>query len=231
MLPWSAIGEPYTPTMEAMAERMLPLIQAIQPQGPYRIAGYSSGGILAYAITHLLMGKDAYVEFLGFIDVPAPHKLTYKNQSIKLDFTAHAKAMTSEAERHKLDILIRNIDDTEFDELIKKAQGLGDYDSNADLLLDTAKWRAIYHFAQLADGYKPLRLPIQIPIYQFYATDRKNVNLPRIDIVGGWKDALPDLNIHSVSIPGEHLTMMTDVGHRKHLAETFNRALLQLNSD
>jgi amino acid adenylation domain-containing protein len=231
VLPWSAIGEPSPPTLETMAERMLPVIQTIQPNGPYRIAGYSSGGILAYAIAHSLMDKDAYVEFLGFIDVPAPRNLTYKNQNIKLDFIAHAKAMASEVDRHKLDILIRDSEDTEFEELIKKAQGLGGYDSNADILLDTAKWRAIYHFAQLAGGYKPIRLPIQIPLYQFYAADRENVNLPPIDMVGGWKNTLPDLNIHSVSIPGGHLTMMTDINHRKHLAEAFNRALLQLKGD
>ncbi|NDL62015.1 hypothetical protein [Acerihabitans arboris] len=60
----------------------------------------------------------------------------YKNQDIKLDFISHAKAMAFEAERHKLGILIRDIDDTEFEELIKKAQGLGDYDFNADLPVD-----------------------------------------------------------------------------------------------
>ncbi|MCM2448260.1 hypothetical protein HGO41_24225 [Rahnella sp. CG8] len=108
---------------------------------------------------------------------------------------------------------------------------LGGYDSNADLLLDTAKWRSIYHFAQLAGGYKPMRLPIQIPLYQFYAADCENVNLPPIDMVGGWKDALPDLDIHSVSIPGGHLSMMTDIDHRKQLAEAFNRALSKLNGD
>jgi amino acid adenylation domain-containing protein len=49
-LPWQSLEEPQLLTMQAMAAKMVTMIQAIQPEGPYRLAGYSSGGILAYAI-------------------------------------------------------------------------------------------------------------------------------------------------------------------------------------
>ena len=222
VLPWSAIGDPLPHSMEDMAERMIPLIQAIQPEGPYRIAGYSSGGILAYAIVHALMCKEASVEFLGFIDVPAPHKLVYKNLDIKPYFIEHVKAVASEAERHKFDVL--NEDD-ELAELIKKAQRLGGYDFNADISLETVKWQAIYHFSQIAGAYKPSSLPINL--YHFYAADRELSFLPSVDMVNGWRELLPDLTINSISIPGGHVSMMEDVMNRKYLAEIFSRALLQ----
>ncbi|MSU97441.1 amino acid adenylation domain-containing protein, partial [Pseudomonas mandelii] len=221
VLPWSAIGEPQPRSMEDMAERMIPLIQAIQPEGPYRIAGYSSGGILAYAIAHALMRKEASVEFLGFVDVPAPHKLLYKNRDIKQYFIEHVKAVASEVQCQKFDGM--NEAD-ELAELIKKAQDLGGYDSNADLLLETIKWQAIYHFSQIAGAYKPSPLPINL--YHFYAADRERARLPQVDMVGGWRELLPDLAISSVSIPGTHVSMMEDISHRKHLAEAFSRALL-----
>lgn len=221
VLPWSAIGDSLPRSMEDMAERMIPLIQAIQPEGPYRIAGYSSGGILAYAIAHALMCKEASVEFLGFIDVPAPHKLLYANQDIKNYFIKHLKAVSPEAERHKLDILNEG---DEFAELIKKAQDFGGYDLNADISLEIVKWKAIYHFSQIAGAYNPS--PLQVNLHHFYAADREHPPLPQLDMVGGWKELLPDLVISSVSIPGGHVSMMEDVSNRKHLAEALNRALL-----
>jgi thioesterase domain-containing protein len=222
VLPWSAIGEPFPHSMEVMAERMVPLIQAIQPEGPYRIAGYSSGGILAYAIAHALMCKDASIEFLGFIDVPAPHKLLYKNQDINHYFIEHVKAVASEAESHEFDILSES---DEFGELIKKAQNLKGYDLKAGVSLETVKWQAIYQFSQIAGAYKPL--PLAINLYHFYAADRGPASLTQVDMVDGWRERLPDLAIRSISVPGGHLSMMADASNRKHLAEAFNRALFQ----
>ena len=221
VLPWSAIGDPLPHSMEDMAERMILLIQTIQPEGPYRIAGYSSGGILAYAIAHALMCKEASVEFLGFIDVPAPHKLLYKNQGVKHYFIEHVKAVASEAKRHKFDVLNEG---DEFAALIKKAQDLGGYDLNADISLETVKWQVIYHFSHIAGAYRPSPLPINL--YHFYAADHERTPLLQVDMVGGWRELLPDLAISSVSIPGGHGSMMEDVSNRIHLAEAINRALL-----
>ncbi|WP_411752851.1 thioesterase domain-containing protein [Serratia sp. (in: enterobacteria)] len=221
VLPWSAIGDPLPHSIEDMAERMIPLIQAIQPEGPYRIAGYSSGGILAYTIAHALICKEESVEFLGFIDVPAPHDLLYKNKDIKHYFIEHVKAVVSESECHKFDILNKG---DELAVLIKKAQKLGGYDLNVDISLETVKWQAIYHFSQIAGAYEPLPLPIKLSY--FYAAEREPSHLPQIDMVGGWRELLPDLEICSVSIPGRHVSMMENVSNRKHLAEAFDRALL-----
>jgi amino acid adenylation domain-containing protein len=221
VLPWSAIGDPLPHSIEDMAERMIPLIQAIQPEGPYRIAGYSSGGILAYTIAHELICTGENVEFLGFIDVPAPKDLLYKNQDIKHYFIEHVKAVVSEDEYHKFDTLNKG---DELAVLIKKAQELGGYDLNADISLETVKWQAIYHFSQIARAYKPLTLPINLSY--FYAAEREHSHLPQVDMVGGWRELLPDLAISSVSIPGRHVSMMEDISNRKHLAEAFDRALL-----
>ena len=221
VLPWSAIGDPLPYSMEDMAERMIPLIQAIQPEGPYRITGYSSGGILAYAIAHALICKGASIGFLGFIDVPAPHTLLYKNLDIKHYFIEHVKAVASKAERHKFEVLNEG---DEFAELIKKSQDFGGYGLNADLALETVKWQAIYHFSRIAGAYKPSPLPVNL--HHFYAADRELTLVPQVDMVGGWRERVPDLAISSVSIPGGHVSMMEDVNNRKHLAEALDRALL-----
>ncbi|MGL5384304.1 MAG: amino acid adenylation domain-containing protein, partial [Enterobacterales bacterium] len=221
VLPWSAIGDPLPRSIENMAERMIPLIQAVQPEGPYRVAGYSSGGILAYAIAHELICIGEHVEFLGFIDVPVPQDLLYKNQDIQHYFIEHVKSVVSEAECDKFDTLNKG---DGLAVLMKKAQELGGYDLNADISLETVKWQSIYHFSQIARVYKPLPLPINLSY--FYATEREHSHLSQIDMVGGWRELLPDLEISSVSIPGSHVSMMEDVSNRKYLAEAFDRVLL-----
>ncbi|HKQ79433.1 MAG TPA: amino acid adenylation domain-containing protein, partial [Blastocatellia bacterium] len=55
-------------TVQAMAARMARMIRATQPDGPYRLAGWSFGATLAYEIATQLIGDDATVEFLGSID-------------------------------------------------------------------------------------------------------------------------------------------------------------------
>jgi thioesterase domain-containing protein len=57
-------------TVEGMALCLAQRILAAQPAGPYRIAGWSRGGILAYEVAALLLGRDAPVEFLGVIQLP-----------------------------------------------------------------------------------------------------------------------------------------------------------------
>ncbi len=59
-------------TIEGMARRLLALMRAVQPQGPYRIAGASMGGVLAHEVAVQLLGQDQPVQFVGLIDTPFP---------------------------------------------------------------------------------------------------------------------------------------------------------------
>ncbi|MDE9558209.1 hypothetical protein KKJ06_23295, partial [Xenorhabdus bovienii] len=62
--------------------------KAVRPEGPYRIYGYSSGGVLAYAIAQQLLNAGETVDFLGLIDTPAPHHLKALVIQPKLHFLA-----------------------------------------------------------------------------------------------------------------------------------------------
>src|SRR5262249_50820553 len=59
--------KPFT-TLRAAAARFIRMIREVQPQGPYRLAGWSLGGMLAYEVATQLIGMDQAVEFLGMID-------------------------------------------------------------------------------------------------------------------------------------------------------------------
>ncbi|MCK7637521.1 thioesterase domain-containing protein [Corynebacterium sp. P7202] len=46
----------------------LDLVRQVQPEGPYRLLGYSSGGALAHTIAGMLQQDGEVVDFLGVID-------------------------------------------------------------------------------------------------------------------------------------------------------------------
>jgi amino acid adenylation domain-containing protein/natural product biosynthesis luciferase-like monooxygenase protein len=55
-------------TIEALAARHLERLRVCQPRGPYRLAGWSLGGLVAYEMARQLVADGAAVEFLGLID-------------------------------------------------------------------------------------------------------------------------------------------------------------------
>ena len=59
-------------TVEEMAEPLLRTIRTAQPEGPYRLIGYSFGGLLAYELGRLLHADGEQVAWLGLLDTPTP---------------------------------------------------------------------------------------------------------------------------------------------------------------
>ncbi len=67
VLPWTG-NDPPSRTIEGTAARMVRAIRNTQSKGPYRIAGWSFGGLIAFEIALQLIGEDAQVEFVGLFD-------------------------------------------------------------------------------------------------------------------------------------------------------------------
>jgi oxalate---CoA ligase len=63
-------GEAIPPSIEDMAADRLPAILAVQPTGPYRLAGHCFGGIVALETARLMMKLNYRVETVVMIDSP-----------------------------------------------------------------------------------------------------------------------------------------------------------------
>jgi thioesterase domain-containing protein len=59
-------------TVESAARRFVRAIRVEQPIGPYRIAGFSYGGLVAYEIGRRLRAAGEQVEFVALLDAPTP---------------------------------------------------------------------------------------------------------------------------------------------------------------
>jgi acyl-coenzyme A synthetase/AMP-(fatty) acid ligase/thioesterase domain-containing protein/tetratricopeptide (TPR) repeat protein len=74
-------------SIEKMAYYIVNSIRKIQPVGPYYLAGWSFGGLLAYEITSQLQAQHQEVKFLGLIDSQAPmimHNMVFDKHALRL---------------------------------------------------------------------------------------------------------------------------------------------------
>jgi acetoacetyl-CoA synthetase len=78
-------GEAPQQSVEAMAASYVEVIRSLQPQGPYRVAGHSFGGLLAFEIARLLSEQGEEIDWLGLIDAelttaahPPARRWTYR---------------------------------------------------------------------------------------------------------------------------------------------------------
>lgn len=77
---------PFLETIEEMAALYVRHLFAVDPIGPYRLVGYSGGGVIALEMAQIIQRSGRDVEFLGMLDTLAPQaagpmpfmeKLTY----------------------------------------------------------------------------------------------------------------------------------------------------------
>jgi amino acid adenylation domain-containing protein len=66
------LGAPWT--VERMAEVYLSALRAVQPEGPYLLAGWSLGGMVAYEMARQLAAAGSEVALLAMIDVAPPER-------------------------------------------------------------------------------------------------------------------------------------------------------------
>jgi len=74
--------EPFDTTVEDMAAYYVRAIRAIQPQGPYRVVGYSFGGIVAFEVAQQLAAEHGPVGLLGLFDTIEWHYMENVNRSL-----------------------------------------------------------------------------------------------------------------------------------------------------
>ncbi len=77
VLAFQAIGlcgtTPPLTNIEEMAQHYIKLMRAHQPTGPYTLAGWSSGCVIAYEIACQIDTQGHHVEQVVLLDAPSPH--------------------------------------------------------------------------------------------------------------------------------------------------------------
>ena len=214
-----ALDAPQLDTVEALAARLVGQILEAQPQGPYRLVGWSFGGVLAYEVAQQLEGLDRCVAFVGLLDTYVP-RLTDQGKArwdderalhrqLLAHCTAHWQAQ-GEAGVTALERLAAFDEqvDLEFGVLLTAIRAHGMlYPALAEA--DDTQVRQ-YLAREVAHGHALAHYhlePSSLPVWLLRASERGQVPAGTTATLG-WAEALPTLPLQCVDVPGDHLGLM-----------------------
>ncbi|WP_156753676.1 type I polyketide synthase [Actinokineospora pegani] len=198
-------------TVEEKAAHYIELMREIQPEGPYRIGGWSFGGLQAFETARQLTALGDEVELLFLIDTIIPLRKTDKP--------------TAEFLHNRLRLFIEHIEQTyQVDLGLPESEWLGlDEDAQQDLVMQRLRERVSgmgeavlehqqtsYLDARIAERYTPT--PYAGHVLLFRAKDPHPLTTTldprylRTDDALGWDEFCADLDI--VRVAGDHITVI-----------------------
>jgi len=206
-LPCQSFDEMPLRTMQGQAARMVQLILSIQPSGPYRIAGWSFGGLLAYEIAVQLIGKDQVVEFLGILDAGYEARNSVLPQEAQSDSEILIDVVdkSGKCDADGLRDLKKMAEESNFTNLVAKAKQMSvlpEYIAGLDAKQIIKDMEMMRIFGGSADRYFPVQIPICMHLFR---AEHEKVSDP---VYLGWSTVQPKERIRIVSVAGTHMTMM-----------------------
>jgi arthrofactin-type cyclic lipopeptide synthetase C len=204
-LPAVPPNEPTLHTVHAMAERMVNFIQQVQEAGPYRLAGWSFGGVLAYEIAQQLLNRGHRIEFLGLMDSFCPDDDGAVEAPLRTPEAVLVELCVGQSRATALGAPDPN---PGFDELFDRYRGLRALPENFEhLSSNEARMRCHLletHLRAMA-AYRPQ--PIGIPVHLFVAGEQL-AEWPESTASLGWECCVPEHQLDARAVPGSHYSMM-----------------------
>ena len=201
--------------LEAMAARYLEAIRERQPRGPYHLAGWSMGGVVAYEMALQLRREGHEVAFLGLVDAAAPAgaAASLDEPDLLLAFAADLAALAGASEDDRTDRL-----EIEGGASLKQLLSAHRHLLPPDLkLADVRRLYETFRANALAlSGYRPQ--PYAGRLTLFRATDRDGCRPEDL----GWRSLAAEVTVEP--LPGDHFGLLR--GHGARALATALRAAL-----
>ncbi|AOJ36098.1 non-ribosomal peptide synthetase [Burkholderia metallica] len=178
-------GETPLDSVTDMASRHVEAIRSVQSTGPYRLSGWSAGGIIAYEMARQLLDAGQSVEFLGLIDTASDYARRSRGTLAPSEFQFLLQSAPSNAFADRLAHIHSAASVADVDGLLLCFQQEGCLPREMDLPLLRRHLSVRYGIAKALDGYVPPSLPIPVSLYCADAEARE-------DIAQGWIDLLGD---------------------------------------
>lgn len=225
-LPWPDEAVEQPATLAELTTRMVGMIRKVQPDGPYYLAGYSSGGVLAWEVAARLQDEGEQIAFVGLIDTLCPPvPVVFGPEHMLL----HWLRATRQVQDNDW---LQSLQNRPLDEIVDAVQRAG-------ISTQSATWRQCFHYAQLIETANIVPHDLDIHLFKARQEDQElltdlyshgQVVIPagycrEDDSPMGWDTALPAASITVQQIGGNHNTMMIEQAHRQELAASLTAAL------
>ncbi|MGC0094986.1 amino acid adenylation domain-containing protein, partial [Ralstonia pseudosolanacearum] len=233
-LPAVGWGEPQLRTIEGLAKRLKAAMRAVQPHGPYRLAGWSFGGVLAYEIAIQLIGEDEDVEFLGLLDTRQPALVSggkpkwaaenrpHHAQLLELCLAYWQQRSPGGPESAKLAGLAGMED---FSALLERCRAQALLAPDLADVTEPDLWHVLDRIVAHGDAqanYTVFPMPLKLHLF-VAAHEQRDDEPPPHKRWLGWNAILPDTQLQRIVVPGTHQSMVLE--HAQALGEALSAAL------
>lgn len=206
-------------SIQSLASYYVDCVRQVQPEGPYRIAGYSFGACVAFEMCSQLQAAKCPVEYLFLFDGSHSYVAAY-TQSYRAKLTPGKE---SEAETEALCAFIQQFTGIEYNKLLETLLPLSDLEARVnkavDLITSSHKnvSRDLLHFAASTFYYKLKAADGYVPASKYHG----NVTLLRAKASSEYGDSLgSDYKLHEVCdgkvsvhvIEGDHRSFLEGDG-------------------
>lgn len=207
-----------------MAARLMGMMRAAQPEGPYRIAGWSLGGTLAFEMATQLSQKDERVDFLGLMDSHYLVNSDGASETIPMDDKAallmHIAPLAMLEEDHRsFDAVSRAAENMDFHGLFEHCKTLSLLPRHATSHGIRPHLNRLQALVRAHHTY--VARPIRTPIHLFTASGQEGVSPLR-----GWEAIHPGIQVNPFPVPGTHFSMMR-APHIAALGGSLSQAILR----
>jgi thioesterase domain-containing protein len=190
-------------SLDDVVTRLVRMITEVQPEGPYRVAGWSAGGVFSYAVAERLVATGRAVEFVGLLDASHPAILPDQNSPRKrqfsvLDLLARDNGVTP-ATPEALQALTEDTEGMDLPAFIAACKARGLLPETVTLARAEQVESRIALLKRCHKEYVPGPLPVPVHIF---ASDEA-ANDPR----NGWQDLPGGAPFRVERVPGTHHTM------------------------
>jgi amino acid adenylation domain-containing protein len=202
--------------IEDMADYFIQSIQTIQSQGPYFIAGYSFGGIVAFDIARQLTERGEKVAFLGLVDIRCPviaEIETPFREWIDIQLDRMRKLTIKEQFNYVYEKLFKPKSQAYRDEIVATLSDLDLFTPELVKVLDCN--------VQAAKEYQPQIFAGRATLFWSEYQDWYIKKHPTL----GWGDLVTD-GLDIQRIPGDHTSLMQEP-HVRVLAEKLQSSIAE----
>lgn len=214
-------------TMEEKAAQYLEHIRALQPEGPYRLLGWSFGGCLAYETARQLTECGQSVGFVGLIDTILPAALERMDSAqMLLERFGRFADYIEQTYGHRLDLPYEELAATDDDEQIDVVMRLvarAGLDMSPGIM---EHQRTSYIDARVGERYVPRPYDGPVVLYRAQQAQALTTALDprylRSEADLGWAPLCGRLEV--VPVEGDHLSLI-DPPHVATIAAHLARAL------
>jgi thioesterase domain-containing protein len=210
-------------SVERMAEHYLAALRTVQPEGPYRLGGWSMGGVVAYEMARQAVAAGERVELLALIDSAPPAVVV---ESLPGDLVLLSRFAGDLARLSDLEIPGGGLTGATVEEvltdLVARTQAAGVLPPGFDAGMLRDLFEAFRDNSRALAAYRPLAS--QVGLTLFRAAARRETRRGSDPTLGWGELALGGVEVYE--IPGDHYSLLRGEGAGA-LAERLRRLLAE----